>query len=153
MEFHLTYQGPLKANDGPIGKHRIRKYIEPQLRKLWDMPPLKESREKWLSSNPEQENVSIIEKLKDLKFAPLVTSELDLICHLDILLLWPDQPGKIIGSGGDIDNRLKTLFDALTYPDDNQIKQIKNENGWPDIFFCLLQDDKLITSINVKADR
>ena len=45
-------------------------------------------------------------------FVPLVTKELDLICSLDILLL---RPRVTIDSAwtGDVDNRLKTLIDAL----------------------------------------
>jgi hypothetical protein len=31
-------------------------------------------------------------------------------------LLWPQPAGAIISQGGDIDNRLKTLFDSLKVP-------------------------------------
>ncbi len=53
---------------------------------------------------------------------------------------------------GDIDNRLKTLLDSFTMPDQNQ-----TPDGSPDTgetpFFCLLEDDKLITGLAVKTDR
>lgn len=47
---------------------------------------------------------------------PLVREELGIAAALDILFLRRDAPGKIIGGGGDIDNRLKVLFDALRKP-------------------------------------
>ena len=49
-------------------------------------------------------------------FVPFVTEELNLICGLDILFLRPSAPGQLV-SGGDLDNRLKTLFDALRIPE------------------------------------
>ena len=54
-------------------------------------------------------------------FTPVVTTRLNLIAHLDILFLRPGNPGSLITHGGDIDNRLKTLFDALQIPDANPI--------------------------------
>jgi hypothetical protein len=50
-------------------------------------------------------------------FVPLVTAELSLLCNLEILMLRRVDPGKLIQSSGDIDNRIKTLFDALQIPD------------------------------------
>ena len=41
----------------------------------------------------------------------------------EIFMLRPEVPGAIITQGGDIDNRLKTLFDALRMP--------QNENELP----------------------
>lgn len=87
-------------------------------------------------------------------FAPLVAESVGLTAELDILLLWPASPGKIITSGGDIDNRIKTLLDALKLPSEptalppNTMPQPGEEP-----FFCLLEDDSLITRINVETDR
>ena len=51
---------------------------------------------------------------------------------------------------GDIDNRLKTLFDALRMP------QIGEKLGDPqegeDPFFCLLENDSLITKLTLATD-
>lgn len=69
-------------------------------------------------------------------------------------MLRPEEPGNLITAGGDIDNRLKTLLDALRYP--------KNANEipvdvLPDVdenpFHCLLEDDNLITGLSVTTDR
>jgi hypothetical protein len=67
-------------------------------------------------------------------------------------MLLPGPLGQIIRRGGDIDNRLKTLLDALTAPDQNQAPD-GNPNPGTQPFFCLLEDDKLITGLSVKTDQ
>lgn len=41
---------------------------------------------------------------------------LQLYAELDILVLRPEAPGAVIVHSGDVDNQLKTLFDALRRP-------------------------------------
>ena len=50
------------------------------------------------------------------RWSPLIDERYGLACALDILFLRRDEPGNVIKSGGDIDNRLKVLFDALRTP-------------------------------------
>src|SRR6266849_6098917 len=59
------------------------------------------------------------------QFVPLVRQSLALACSLDILFLRREEPGSLILQGGDIDNRIKTLFDALKMPtaDDMKIEE------------------------------
>lgn len=87
-------------------------------------------------------------KIGDFTFVPLISSKIDLTAELDIILLKSEPLGNIITQSGDIDNRLKTLLDALKVPKE------KNElpaNLTPGIneqpFFCLLSDDNLISKI------
>lgn len=149
VEFYLTYEGPLKSNGRIKDKQAIRKHFHPQLERLWGRPPLDISEEEANRGVKPWERV--IEEVCDVRFAPLVTDKLDLVCELDIVLLWPDEPGGIIHHGGDIDNRLKTLFDALTCPDANQLETIRKDCQTNDPFFCLLKDDKLVTGVNVRT--
>jgi hypothetical protein len=75
------------------------------------------------------------------------------IAELDIVMLRPGPPGQILRGGADIDNRLKTLLDALKVPEANALPDgIAPEPG-EDPFFCLLEDDKLVTSIRIETDR
>ena len=87
------------------------------------------------------------------RYAPLITEQNYNGCSLDILFLRRDVPGGIIKHGGDIDNRLKVLFDALRMPRETQevedISQCKDE----DPCFCLLADDKYIDRVSVTTDR
>ena len=55
--------------------------------------------------------------------------------------------------GGDIDNRIKVLFDGLKMPE-----TVSDLGGLPlesdeNPFFCLLEDDSLITSVTITTDR
>ena len=148
MEFYLKYDGPLKSNAGAKDKHKIREYLYPQMKKLWDIEPLKSCKDDFLTSG----NVgSVLKKIDGVIFAPLVSGVLKCICQLDITILWPEEPGVIAGCGGDIDNRLKTLFDALQCPDINQVEPVKQSFVDKQPFFCLLENDKLITSVNIKT--
>jgi hypothetical protein len=73
---------------------------------------------------------------------------------LDILFLRPEASGQIIQTGGDIDNRLKTLFDGLRRPMlANEIS--KNDFPFPEEtpFHCLLSDDALISKVTVATDQ
>lgn len=86
---------------------------------------------------------------------PLVTKDNGLICALDILMLREGAPSNTIH---DIDNRLKTIFDALTMPtgaqqlgeDTPEGKQKPDSDEDP--FYVLLEDDKFITHLAVTSD-
>lgn len=178
LEFRLTYEGPLYATQrDPVGnqpmpipkrdhKRAIRRVFHRQLRRLWETVPFLKrgttagpmeadigSWDEGREAEPHTiENLSRLNALYGFNFVPLVTEDIGLQCALDILFLRPDEPGKVIQSG-DIDNRLKTLFDALRVP-------VPGE-GWAELtpaaderpFFCLLEDDKLITKISVETDQ
>ena len=63
-----------------------------------------------------------------------------------------DPPGSIL-RGGDIDNRLKTLFDALKMPrEQKKVGDFSEPEAGEDPFFCLLEDDALITRATVETD-
>jgi hypothetical protein len=88
------------------------------------------------------------------RFVPLIREIGGYTCSLDILFLRRDDPGNLVTSGGDIDNRIKVLFDGLRMP-----KTVAELGGYTidpvneNPFFCLLEDDKLITSVTVTTDR
>ena len=55
-------------------------------------------------------------------------------------------------SGGDIDNRLKTLLDALAMPSQpNALPASATPDSGETPFFCVLEDDKLITKVSVQT--
>ena len=68
-------------------------------------------------------------------------------------MLPPEEPGSVITHGGEIYNRLKTLLDALSIPKSDQLRADDAPVAAEDRFHCLLEDDKLITSIRVTVDR
>jgi len=172
MEFRLTYKGALYASQGDarIGQrnrradnmHDIRKIFHRQLRHLWEITPFLKTGERsgpgaLLTEGPDAPDYRISTLARKhshygFNFVPLVTRELNLICGLDILFLRPDHPGKVIESG-DIDNRLKTLFDSMKIPNatEEYSKKVPEEDEKP--MFVLLEDDSLITKISVETDQ
>jgi hypothetical protein len=80
---------------------------------------------------------------------PLVRDTFALTCSLHILFLRQESPGKVY-QGGDLDNRLKTLLDALAVPDSSQMI---SDNSIADPIYCLLENDRLVTGLSVRTER
>lgn len=84
-------------------------------------------------------------------FIPLVTEEYCLRCSLDILFLRAEEENFIL-QGGDIDGRLKALFDALRIvANTGELPKNASPEANEDPFFCLLQDDNLISEVRVNT--
>lgn len=83
------------------------------------------------------------------RFVPLVDEDTTVMCELKVLLLRSDAPGAVVKSG-DIDNRLKTIFDALRLPHNRD--EVGGEEGSGEPFFCLLRDDALIERLELRVD-
>ena len=167
LEFRLTYEGPLLAITGSNTriehKHDIRKVFHPQLKRLWEVVPHLNYPQRAISPGgvlvngpslpppPRSEQLAAKYPFNGFNFVPLVTEELSLICGIEILFLRPDYPGAVVSSG-DIDNRLKTLFDAIQMPEIGQLKAdwLPTEDEKP--FYVLLEDDKLISRLSVETD-
>ena len=159
MEFKLTYEGRLLgASTGrsrASHKHEIRKAFHPQLKRLWNVHPILNNKK---MDGPGVEPDSRLDVLAsrfsvgDYNFVPLVTRDLHLLCGLHVLFLRPDAPGDILRSG-DIDNRLKTLFDALRRPTETgEFGGYDQPDEDEKPFFCLLEDDSLVSQIAVETD-
>jgi hypothetical protein len=176
MKFTLTYDGDLPSTGNSsrkvAKKWDVKKHFDPQLRELWSVhPALRELRSRsiwpksggWFIENhhsveivgsnaPVKQNKYDIDLLECLKcgertFLPLVRSSLLLTCGLRILFLRKEIPGKLY-QGGDLDNRVKTLLDALCAPKYPELV-VKDDTEISDPIYCLLEDDSLISSLSV----
>ncbi len=176
MEFRLVFEGSLRSGQsgGVVAeKHAIRKVFHKQLAQLWQIIPdlkMRSVEHSILSAPPAGRDPKTITMAAALpreslwktlgdnfdisgyKFVPLVSRHLGLTCGLDILLLQRDKVTPI-GQAGDIDNRLKTLFDALQIPQNcNEVEGVKDADEDP-YFFCLTENDSLITDVRVTTDK
>lgn len=183
LKFRLTYEGELRATQRePFGnqsdplaahKHEIRRCFHRQLKQLWSITPLlatyRRAREGDIGNRPiqdsgawfdhaEENKIPLLEYIagnfhqNGYRFVPLVCEEFSLLCSLEILFLRRDVPGSAI-QAGDIDNRVKTIIDALRKPDNaNELRGNESPPGDEDPFFCLLQDDKLVSHFAVETD-
>ena len=183
VEFRLVYEGPLKAagraGTRVSEKHTIRKQLHKQLKYLWQaMPQLAMRTKDHLVLNPGRTTWDANKKIQSrsvassdiqqsllvtlgnsfercgYKFVPLVNNRLKLYCGLDVIFLRRDMPGApLIRSGGDIDNRLKVLFDALRIPENcEELTGATKESDEDPYFYCLLEDDALISELTVTTD-
>jgi len=153
LEFTLYYRGLLKSNRGAAEKHEIRRHFHRQLRLLWSQEPLSPFKDRLLYHTKSDRSLDIIRQIGKFRFAPLVASKVALVAELRITLLRPEPPGRVVSQGGDIDNRLKTLLDALKVPSQpGALPADAAPAEDEDPFFCLLEDDALITRIDINTD-
>ena len=150
MKFRLHYRGLLKSDGDRTEKQRLRRCLLPQLRNLWEQRPLVIQKDQFLDPRYE---LTAIKQVNGWNFTSIVNSTNHLIAGLDIVLLRPQESGAVITQGGDIDNRLKTLLDALSIPPAGQIPPGDRPGPDEDPFHCLLEDDSLITGVSVTSDR
>lgn len=161
LELRLVYQGALHGSDKgkthSDHKQTIRRYFHKQLVNAWKTkPPLRErnglhypyskqihGRVIWQGGETDMDQ--LIQSLGSKRYLPIVTEDLALACKLDILLLSRDLSGVL--RTGDLDNRIKTLLDALRMPHVGE-----NSDGDEDPLYCLMEDDKLVSELHVTAD-
>lgn len=177
MRFVLTYDGLLRASGNkpkPEDKWNIRKAIHPQLDELYiedqTLRRIKSSsvipRSSGFMTFEEHHSAPIIPKqadetdmdlmgpllVGDHPFVPLVRQSMGLVCAIDIIFLRKEDPGALIKQGGDIDNRIKTLFDGLKMPSQDDMR-FAQSSDLPNPFYCLLEEDSLITDVSVRTHR
>lgn len=180
MRFHLVYSGPLSGSGNRAKLEeaaRIRDVFHLQLKLLWethtalkrlrqtaivlnepekylgtgDDSPFKKDRELAYAPADYETDLCAAIVQRGLGFAPLIRDSLSLNCDLDILFLRQEDPGSLVLQGGDLDNRIKTLLDALRMPL-NSAEGHKFPPGQPHTY-CLLESDSLVSAINVSTDR
>lgn len=175
MRFRLTYQGELLGGHGnnsrAAHKHDVRKQLHPQLKRLWETNPILsglgaqeaqtlESFYKALllpdvASAGDREPRPFLELLQEredrygIKWVPAITEELYLTCGIEILYLRPGARGGAMQSG-DIDSRIKTIFDALGMPRSGG--GLPDEDKGDEPIYTLVKDDSLFSHVSVETD-
>jgi len=175
VEFRLLFDGEIGSDSRAPIKQAIRRALHPQLRRLWlvnrKLRELAEHYGRTFHARMQtQTGQTPIYPSQDeaiefafqhwgntwnrapFRFVPLVTKELGVVCSIDILLLRPDDD-TYVTVHGDLDGHVKTLFDGLRMPS----KQDETGNSSPtadeDPFFCLLEDDRLVSELRVKSEK
>ena len=130
MKFRLLFEGeipPRQKEDLPI-IHDIRRSLHPQLKQLWEHEPLADLKNGWLAPvGTHDKPYARIENIGGKNFAHVIGQHMGAV--LQIVLLRQQARGQLIGEGGDIDNRLKTLFDALRLPSKAEVQQLGTKVG------------------------
>ena len=137
----LLYRGRLLGSNDKKNKHEIREQFREQLRQLWENPPMD-----LYHCRIGGDHLPVT---RGFRFQPTL-QQACVTCELIITVLSRSKPGSLYHDG-DLDNRLKNLFDALHIP---------QENGLPEDFVTaekltnyevLLDDDRAITDFTVRS--
>jgi hypothetical protein len=89
----------------------------------------------------------------DYFFIPLVSRPHELVCESEIRWLRRERAGSLVQEGGDLDNRLKNLFDSLRMPHSpDELKGLSSGFRGQNML-CLLEDDALITKFSIDTHR
>lgn len=185
MRFHLTYSGPLKSNkpwnpDDPNDrdkraghKHSIRRCFHTQLKRFWEenlfysgemmdaaaKDVLPRGVAAWVDDPGAR--IPMVKVLGEIygiglyKFVPLAWKEAGVGCSLRMLCLRREDTVAI---GRDLDNRIKTVIDALTRPLDTQGSPLAEDGSilppqsGEDPFYVLMDDDRRVDHLEVKTD-
>jgi len=153
IEFTLTYRGTLRPNGDPQHKHDLRRQFHTQLKRLWEVRP-KLAPGEMSRIIPDVRRPEFHIPVRDFSFLPVISEAGFNVAEVDVELLQSECAGSIITMTGDIDNRLKTLFDAFKIPfrpGELPTEAKPCEEEFP--FFCVLQDDHLITRVSVQTRR
>jgi len=158
-EFHLTFDGELPSVGNatrPLSAAKlsaiwgIRDSISPQLRQLWA------THHRLRTAGTAAAPYGVVELSEPIvsegyQFVALVRPTLRLMCELDVRLLVNHEIGSVVTRTGDLDNRIKPLFDGLRAP--NGAQEFGQRGPAEQPCYCLLEDDALITKVAVEMAR
>jgi hypothetical protein len=136
MRFTLKYRGEdLKSSGNSDGRIRekqiLRECFHRQVKNIWE----NHNSLRHISRKELQEPTKVADRFEVARpikgglpgilfrhkvhnswFVPMITGPMEAYCHLALRVGRPTKPGQIVFSGGDLDGRLKTLFDSLAIP-------------------------------------
>ena len=159
MRLFLKYDDELQGNArNKTSRNKIREHFHPQLKAFWANTSVlrdwKTNGENFGKKYPAPlslaESYAAEFHLGATAFVPLVSKSMKLKCSLDILMLVAHHHSGVF-SGGDIDNRTKSLIDGLRKPQQpNEIKGELQGFSRANPLFTLLEDDNLIDEVKIR---
>jgi hypothetical protein len=147
MKFKLIYRGEVKSNPKRRREHvhDLRMVFHKQMKRLFEIKPYSQIYKYTDKKNKKLPYVT--RNLGGLEFVPFISPDLNLLAELDITLMHPELIGT---PRADIDNRMKTLLDALKMPHTlDEIPPYARNKG--DRVITLLEDDRLVTKLSVNT--
>ncbi|HEV8348219.1 MAG TPA: hypothetical protein VGQ16_16700 [Vicinamibacterales bacterium] len=160
MKLLLRYRDNLPASAGPAEKMQLRFFLSRQLRRVWEnyfeakhplgqLPRAKPT--KLPAANSLPYFMTVFDDEPSYRFVPLVTHGNKIRCRLSIRYgRWRTGGAAQLLDNGDIDARLKVLFDGLSIPQANQLNFSKvHLEHQTDTCFVLAEDDRLIESVEI----
>lgn len=169
MEITLVYRGSLPASQSDdkksAAKQAIRRVFSEQLQELWETDAhlrIVTGSQHFAEAVVQDRRLRPTALQGSYAFArvpmcgyrtlAIANTFNGLVCHLGITFLRREDPGAVI-HGGDIDNRLKTLLDALRMPLADQEIPAHMWGRDNETLYCLLEDDSLVSRLSVDTRR
>jgi hypothetical protein len=142
LKFKLIYVGELKINPKKRSQHLhdIRMAIHPQLKRLTEISPYDTIKKKLFDSRKG------VREIGGARFFPIISPELNLLAELDVQILHPEL---LETPHADIDNRMKTLLDALKRP--QSVHEVAQGTPKNEVIYTLLDDDHLVTKMTINT--
>jgi hypothetical protein len=167
MRFSLKYEGELKSttdrNTRVKHKNRLRWHFSDQLDELMmrgdftRMPRHESDVVKPIDDKGFRIHSTKIsgQDFEQVWYIPVIDRTLNISCSLHVRIDRPERPGSLFErggeNGGDLDNRIKTLLDALRVP--HNVNEARRSETRPDLNFCvcLFDDDSMVTSLYIET--
>jgi hypothetical protein len=162
MKILLRYRDNLRPQADPAQKMRLRFFLSNQLRRVWETHfepkhPRAELPHSTANKLPKPNSPSyfhtVFDRYPTYRFIPLLTHGNKIRCHLSIRYgRWRTGGLARVLDNGDLDARLKVLFDGLSVPQLDQLdfSAIRAEHQANECF-VLAEDDRLIESLDVET--
>lgn len=155
MKITLTYRGRIPSARSGGGKDKVaaisdmRLSFHNQLARLWGEHPFEVLKE-WEDSNFAAGAPNFIRRVSGVNFVPFYDErKVGIAVGLEINLLsgQPKDAPKVI-SAGDLDNRIKSVIDALHPPQKDSLSQ---ELTALNRVYCLMSDDEAVKEISAST--
>ena len=162
MRFSLKYEGELKSSNSSkthvVDKNRLRWHFSGQLQQLFARGNF--------SKFPKVEGVVAgadtggrivfswdVHSFNGIEFVAVLDRSFQVACSLKIQMDRPERPGSLFQRNGentgDLDNRVKTLFDSLRMPHNENEVTRDSKNPSRNFCMCLFEDDSMVTELGI----
>ncbi|CAN5289643.1 hypothetical protein BH10PSE9_BH10PSE9_03330 [soil metagenome] len=148
MRITLTHRGNIPGNKRPAAKiDAIRQGFHAQLNKLWGRDQIAFLKE-WLDSGFAAGAPDYRRVVGGRTYLPIVSEKIEARANLTVTLMSGLDARRPAFTNGDVDNRVKSLIDALAAP--IQPSRIPRTAPSRDTI-CLLSDDSLVAELTVRT--
>lgn len=148
----LIYQGALPTKANAREKQAIRAALHPQLHSF--MAERSRQTSHWLGETAAQSRLEYDTRVVDgHRFVTLIKPPFSNGAEMELLILSGGTDQSPVRDLGDIDNRLKTLLDALRAPGRPEELRDYEPPAGGEPLHCLLDDDRLVTRLSIDTGR
>lgn len=148
MEFYLSLACHISTTGHRAQKFILRRLFHDQLKQLRDF------HQEHNLDGSQTFNRDNVKQVGPFSFLPLITCGCGKVVELDVILLSHFEPqNRVAYQTGDVDNKLKAIMDGLRMAQNkNEIRSEEVHEG-EELFYTLLEDDALVSQVNIRHDR